>query len=256
VQTDADGRFVFDGLNEGTVNVVVVGDGENKDWTYHAAKDVNLTPGATSEVTLELIRGVEVEGTVVAQGTGAPLEGAQVGVHGPVRPRTSAMTVGARTDARGRYRFRLPSGETYFYVSGPPDGFTRLSGDGSSRTVTIPDGAPSYEVPPIELAAAVTVRARVLDATGTPIAGATVVGISEGSVFRLLGVGETLTDARGEFRLPLELYNTVAIGKPARLRIRLRDGAEHEAAAVPTEVGTVTIKLPVAGESPKSHRKK
>ncbi len=45
---------------------------------------------------------------------------------------------------------------------------------------------------------------------------------------------ETVTDARGEFRLPPSLYNTVAIGKPARLLIRLRGGAEHELAAVPT----------------------
>ncbi len=248
VQTDADGRFTFDGLDEGTINVVVHGDGENKDWTYRAAKDVNLTLGATSEVTLELIRGVEIAGTVVAQGTGAPVEGAQVGVYGPFRPRTSAMTLRAMTDARGRYRYRLPSGETYFYVMGPPHGFTRLSGEGSSRTVTIPDEAPSYEVPPIEVAAAVTVlRGRVLNATGTPIAGAMVVGISEGGFWRPLGVGRTPTDAHGEFRLPPELY-TVAVGKPARLLFRLRGGAEYETAAVPTKDGAVTVKLPVAGE--------
>ena len=202
-----------------------------------------MTPGATSEVTLELIRGVEVEGTVVAQGTGAPVEGAQVGVYGPFRPRTGAMTTGATTDARGRYRYRLPSGETYFYVMGPPTGFTRLSGEGSSRTVTIPDGASSYEVPPIELAAAVTVRGQVLDAAGTPIAGATVVGICEGGFCRPFPGAETVTDARGEFRLPPGLNNTVAIGKPARLLIRLRDGAEHEATAVPAEDGAVTVKL-------------
>jgi len=248
VQTDADGRFILDGLYEGTINVVVVGDGENKDWTYRAAQDVILTPGVTSEVTLELIRGVEVAGTVVAQGTGEPVEGVHVGVYGPVRPRTSAMTVTARTDARGRYRYRLPSGETYFYVSGPPHGFTRLSGDGSSRTVTIPDGAPSYEVPPIEVTAAVTVRGgRVLNATGTPVVGAMVVGISEGGICRPSGVGKTLTDAHGEFRLPPGLYNAIAVGKPARLLVRLRGGAEYEV-DVPIKDGAVTVKLPVAGE--------
>ncbi len=242
VMTDADGRFAFDGLSAGTINVIVTGDGENKDWTYRAAKDVNLVPGATSEVTLELIRGVDVEGTVVAQGTGAPLAGAQVGVQGPYRPRTSAMIRTVTTDAHGRYRFRLPAGETYFYVSGLPGGYTRLSGEGSSRTVTIPDGAASLEVPPIELAAAVTVRGRVLDASGAPIAGATVVGICEGGVCRPFG-GETVTDHRGEFRLPPGLYNTVAIGKTARLLVRLPSGAEHEVAAVPAEGGAVTIKL-------------
>jgi protocatechuate 3,4-dioxygenase beta subunit len=251
VRTDADGRFVFDGLNEGTINVFVQGDGENKDWTYRAAQDVGLKPGKTSEVTIELIRGVHVEGTVVAQGTDKPVEGAQLGVYGPFRPRTSAMTTGATTDARGRYHYRLPSGQTYLYVMGPPNGFTRLSGEGSSRTVTIPDGASRYEVPPIELAAAVTVRGKVLDGTGAPIAGATVVGLCEGGVCRPFPGEDTVTDARGEFRLPPGMNNVVAVGQPARLLIRLLDGVEHEAAAVPTNDGAVTIKLPVAGEAAK-----
>ncbi len=249
VRTDDDGRFTFDGLSEGTVNVFVQGDGENKTWTYRAAKDVTLTPGATAEVTLDLIRGVEVEGTVVARGTGTPVEGADVGVYGPFRPRTSAMTTGAKTDARGRYRYRLPSGETYFYAMGPPKGFTRLPNDGSSRTVTIPDGVPSYEVPPIEIAPAVTVRGRVLDASGTPIAGATVVGMCQGSVCRPFPGAETITDSHGEFRLPPALDNTVAIGAAARLLVRLRGGAEHEAAVLPTRDGAVVVKLPIAGET-------
>ncbi len=118
--TDAEGRFTFDGLNEGNVNVFAHGAGENKDWTYRAAQDVGLVPGETTPVTLQLIRGVEVEGAVIVQGTGAPVAGAQVGVHGPFRPRTGAMTTGVMTDARGHYRFRLPDGETYFYVMGPP----------------------------------------------------------------------------------------------------------------------------------------
>ena len=42
--------------------------GENHDWTYRAAEDVKLTPGVTTEVAIELIRGVEVEGSVVLEG--------------------------------------------------------------------------------------------------------------------------------------------------------------------------------------------
>jgi protocatechuate 3,4-dioxygenase beta subunit len=60
---------------------------------------------------------------------------------------------------------------------------------------------------------------------------------------------ETVTDTRGEFRLPPGLNNTVAVGKAARLLVRLRGGPEHEAAAVPTEDGAVTLKLPVAGQA-------
>jgi beta-lactamase regulating signal transducer with metallopeptidase domain/protocatechuate 3,4-dioxygenase beta subunit len=252
VKTDAEGRFAFEGLGEGTINVFVQGDGGKEDWTYRAANDIPLTAGKTSEVAIELIRGVQVEGTVVAQGTGEPIAGAQVSVFGPSRPLTGALMAGATTDDRGRYHYRLPPGETSFYVTGPLGRYTRLSGEGSSRTETISDRALRYEVPPIELAAAVTVRGRVLDATGKPIAGAKVVGTCEGGLCRPFGGADTITDARGEFRLLPGLNNTVAIGKPARLLIRLRDGTEHEAAAVPAADGAVTIKLPVTEAAPSS----
>ncbi len=113
--------------------------------------------------------------------------------------------------------------------------------------MTIPDGVPTYEVPPLDLVPAVTVRGRVVDSTGSPIAGATVVGTCEGGVCRPIPGTETATDALGEFRLPPSLYNTVPVGQAARLLIRLRNGAEHEAAAVPAADGSVTVKLPVGG---------
>ena len=167
---------------------------------------------------------------------------------GPAWPRIGSTRGSATTDARGRYHFRLPPGEAYFHVMGPPKGFTGQAGGGSARTVTIPETAFSYEVPPIAIVPAVTVRGRVIDATGTPIAGATVVGTCEGGVCRPFGGNETVTDARGEFRLPPSLNNTVAVGRPARLLIRLRGGAEHEVATVPANDGTALVRLPVAGE--------
>ncbi|MDR3619077.1 MAG: carboxypeptidase regulatory-like domain-containing protein [Paludisphaera borealis] len=250
VPVDRDGRFVFDGLEEGTINIFAIGKGENEAWTYRAAKDVELVPGKTSEVVIELIRGVEVEGTVIAQGTGAPVEKAMIGSYGPYRPRTGAATRSDTTDARGRYQFRLPSGETYFYVMGPPSGFTRLPNEGSSRTVTIPEGVAKFEVPPIEVTAAVTVRGQVVDAANAPVVGANVVGMCEGGLCRPFGGPETLTDAKGEFRLPEGLNNVVAIGKPARLLIRFKDGTEFEAAALPAKDGSVVVQVPVAEKSP------
>ncbi len=52
-----------------------------------------------------------------------------------------------------------------------------------------------------------------------------------------------VTDPEGQFHLPSGLYNTIPIGQIARLLIRLRDGTEHEAAAVPAADGSVAIKL-------------
>lgn len=252
ILTDAAGPFHLRGPGRGTVNIFAHGVGENREGTYRAAKDVRLTAGATAEVAIELIRGVEVEGSVVEHGTGKPVEGAQVGVYGPSRPRTTAMTTMVATDARGRYRYRLPAGETYFYIARPPSGFMYQPGAGfGDRTVTIPDGDAKYEIPPFEVAAAITVRGRVVDAVGSPIAGATVVGVCEGGTCRPFGGTEAVTDARGEFRLPPTLNNIVPVGKAARLLVRLRGGAEHEAAAVPGPDGAVTLRLPVAVDPPK-----
>ena len=163
-----------------------------------------------------MIRGVDVEGKVVVRGGGSPVVGAGVGVYGPYRPRTSAMTQQAKTDEQGHYHFRLPPGETYLYVMAPPAEFTTLPNEGSSVTVTIPKDATRYELPPIEIAAAVTVRGRVVDAANAPVAGAKIVGICEGTSCRPLPGNETITDARGEFHLPEGGFNTVAKGKTRR----------------------------------------
>jgi uncharacterized GH25 family protein len=241
VLTDTQGRFSFEGLNDGSVNVFVHGEGESKDWTYAAAKDVILTAGATSQVTIELIRGVVVQGTIVAKETGTPLEGAVIAARGPFRPRTGAATEMTKTDAQGRYRFRLPPGETDFVVPGP------LSGQDSKLTVTIPSGPSNYEVPAIKVRTDPTVVAQVLDTNDMPVVGATVVGAFENGILRPFGGAGEVTDARGEFVLPPDVYKIAASGGRTRLLIRLRDGAEHEAAITLGADRAITIKLPVGG---------
>jgi hypothetical protein len=87
-------------------------------------------------------------------------------------------------------------------------------------------------------------RGHVLDSAGKPVEGARVVGMCENGLCRPFPGRETVTDAKGEFRLMPGRDNTVAIGKTARLLIRLRDGAEREATAVPEADGVVTVTLP------------
>lgn len=250
VQTDASGHFGFESLAVGTINVFVHGDGENDTWTYRAGQDVALAAGKTSEVVIELIRGVEVEGSVVAQGTRTPVENARVGVYGPFRPRSGPMTTGAVTDESGHFRYRLPAGETYFYMMNPPSGYTTLPNGGSTRTVTIPEDAARFEVPPITLAGALSVHGRVLDAGGVPVVGATVVGICQGGRCTPLPGSQAHTFGDGSFWLPTGWNNTVAAGQVAHLLIRLRDGTEHEAAALPAADGTVNVKLALLQRRP------
>jgi hypothetical protein len=147
-RTDADGRFILTGLDETTVNIFLVDHPAAGGWTYRAIQDAELTPGQTKDVEIELIRGVLAEGTVIDQ-AGRPVADAHVGLYGPMRPRSGAAIIGDRTDRDGRYRFRVPPGETYFYVSGPPEGYTWLPQEGSSQLVEIPDDVTTFRVPPI-----------------------------------------------------------------------------------------------------------
>jgi hypothetical protein len=150
--TDPEGRFSFESMEEGMVNVFVRGQGEDQDWTYRIARDVALKRGRTTSVDIELIRGVEVEGKVVAQGTGRPLQGTEVTYDGPSRPLDGQSPFPVTTDAQGRYHFRLPPGETRFSVLVHQPGERRYYDEKSAQTVTIPAEAARFEVPPIVLA--------------------------------------------------------------------------------------------------------
>ncbi len=149
-KTDAEGRFEFDGLAEGTANIFLKDHRNDGPWTYRAAADTKLRPAKTTEVTIELIRGVQVEGRVVDAMTGNPVAEVGVGVYGPMRPRSGAAIVSAKTDNDGRYRFRLPPGQTYFYICGPvPAEYgTRTNG---GCTVDLPSDVRDFSIPAIEI---------------------------------------------------------------------------------------------------------
>jgi hypothetical protein len=147
-RTDAEGRFVLIGLDATTVNIFLVDHPPAGEWTYRAVQDLELTPGMTKDVEIELIRGVLAEGTVVDQ-AGRSIAGAKVGLQGPSQPRSGAAVIIAATDADGRYRFRLPPGDTDFYIFDLPQGYSRLPSDGSSQHVEVPGGAATFRVPPI-----------------------------------------------------------------------------------------------------------
>jgi hypothetical protein len=79
-------------------------------WTPKIAPTINVQPGSTTHVQLELIEGVVVEGKVVASDTGKPIHDAAVGGHSPARPEEGIAIFRIKTDTEGRYRLRLPPG--------------------------------------------------------------------------------------------------------------------------------------------------
>jgi hypothetical protein len=250
ITTGTDGRFVIDGMYDGTVNIFVYGKGEGKTWTYAAAKDVALKSGETADVTIELIRGVEVEGTVVDKATGKPVEGAEMGVYGPFRPHTSGMTRGSKTGADGRYHYLLPPGETLLYVMGPPAGYLPLPGHVSDQTVTIPEDAVRFTVPPLEVVPAVVLKGRVINLNAQPMPSVTIIDAWHGGMRQVNKDSrkdplKVVTNAKGEFQLPASYNTTVQVGESAQVRVRLADGTEHELTAFPIENGSFRVVVPV-----------
>ena len=116
MRTDSEGRFEMRGLPEGGGNLFPMDHPSDGPWAYRAIDNLALHPGKTSEVTIELIEGVLVEGKVAEATTGKPIVGVGVGMYGPARPRSGAAILSATTNDQGKYQFRLPAGETYFYI--------------------------------------------------------------------------------------------------------------------------------------------
>jgi hypothetical protein len=148
--TDAEGRFEFTGLAEGTANIFLMDHPNDGPWTYRAVADTALLTGRTAEVAIELIRGVQVEGKVFDARNGNPVAGVGVGVYGPMRPRSGAAIISAKTDNNGRCRFRLPPGQTHFYICGPVPPEYGQQPDGG-HAVEIPVGAREFTVPAIKI---------------------------------------------------------------------------------------------------------
>ncbi len=198
-------------------------------------------------LVLRLGRGASVVGTIVARGTGVPLEGARVrtyaidetvpaaddGVHGR-RP--------ARSDARGR-----------FEIGGVPAGRTRLLVETPDGEV-VDDGP--FDVPRsgvverrIEVRAPGVLTGTVEDEAGRPVAGATVVIAEIGERGETSRDRRTTTNESGRFRvegIPGGRYVVVRTESAGAVHatllaagIRLEDGGERDVTLRPRGRGRI-----------------
>jgi len=144
-RTDDEGRFEMRGLPEGGGNIFPMDHPSDGPWTYRAIDNLALHPGKTAEVTIELIEGCLVEGEVLDAVSGDPIAGVSVGMYGPARPRSGAAIITAKTDDKGRYRFRLPPGQTQLYISSPGQW------PPPAQHVVVPDHAKILAVPTLQV---------------------------------------------------------------------------------------------------------
>jgi hypothetical protein len=242
--TDAEGRFMIGGLGAGRANILVADVPADGLWTFRAASDVTLVAGATAQATIEVVPGVVVSGSV-ASTDGKPIGGVSIAAYGARNPRTGSQPVTTVSDAAGFYRFRMPPGVCFVTLSGRVPGYTTPGGGESNRSLVIPDGQKAFSVPPFVMARGVNLVGRIVDATGTPLPGAKLIGVCNQTYCSPLNQSSATADAEGAFSL-----DTQADGQPIPLneavtfQVRLADGQEFDASLVPTGAREVTIKLP------------
>ncbi len=171
VTTDADGRFVVPEIAVGPLRISMEPDITSPWYFDNRSEGADETQpvieaGRTTEVVLPMKRAVRVHGLVREKGTGRPIAGA--GIILGFREGNAVMT-----DERGRFAGYAPPGQgRRLTVATVPVGYASLM-YGLPDT-TIPEGAAEFELPPIELSRAGSVRGVVEDEQGRPVAGAEV----------------------------------------------------------------------------------
>jgi PPIC-type PPIASE domain len=83
-----------------------------------------------------------------------------------------------QTDNEGRIRLRVRPGETYRARCVPGDGY--LDWSANNRAFHIPAGVDRFELPPIELTRACAIKGRLVDASGKPFFGVSILGAWSG----------------------------------------------------------------------------
>jgi 5-hydroxyisourate hydrolase-like protein (transthyretin family)/protocatechuate 3,4-dioxygenase beta subunit len=237
--TDADGRFTFDGLPQGTyanldfwhpdysvdeVTVDTAAAAENSGVMKTYLKAFEIPPvKPTFTHALEPAR--PVEGRVTDKQTGQPLAGFLIQMT-PMR-RHGGTTFHARTDAQGRYRVSVHSAETYRTAVYPPGDSVYLAARDRSRNW--PAGAKFLEKD-FALVKGRIIRGRVIDAdTNRPIAVAAVGyqprGNNPNNREEYDFSNTVLTDSEGRFRInTLPGQGIVAVQTPDETYARVPGG--------------------------------
>ena len=120
-QTDAEGKFVIDGLNAGAYNVSADSP-EDAAYVVPTQQNVLAKVGQTNAVpTLQAVAGLIVKGIVRDAATRTPLAGAQIaGIFGPDGG-GSTRNQGQLTGADGRFSVRVLPGQNTFQFYQTPE---------------------------------------------------------------------------------------------------------------------------------------
>ncbi|WP_395737915.1 carboxypeptidase regulatory-like domain-containing protein [Prosthecobacter sp.] len=180
IETDADGRYVIPRLWT-TLDPFIVCSAEG--YNREALREVKLLPNKTKQLSFKLTQpGHKVTGIVV-DGSGHPIEGAEIRFQGDNQP---GLYNNTKTDAKGAFQIGpLIAGQLYISATQITPDFSREI----DQFITVPSNEVRLVLPDAEG----TVSGTVLDHTGKPVADA---DITADLLSR-----KTHTDAQGRFQL-------------------------------------------------------
>ena len=115
--SDDNGRYNLTSMAPGSWNILFSGIPGRPDRTAVAAEGVEVKAGETTAADFRVAPGRLLCGEVIDAAKNTPLAGVSVGYYGAARPRSGAACLMVKTDAKGRFEFHVPPGESYVYVA-------------------------------------------------------------------------------------------------------------------------------------------
>ncbi len=191
--TDEHGNFVVPNIVAGSIDVGA-GMRPGSAVAPRPPKPFVLRPGKTAHVEIPLERLITVRGSVETEDSHVPVAGATVTVGFGI----GMQGAPAITDANGRFEGRvLPGAVNLPVIMALPEATGadyEQAGEPWDNKVNVPPGDLPFEMPPVVLVRRITLKGKVIDHSGQPLAKATVCGDVGNRRY-----GFCDTDANGEF---------------------------------------------------------
>jgi beta-lactamase regulating signal transducer with metallopeptidase domain/protocatechuate 3,4-dioxygenase beta subunit len=166
---DSDGRFVVPALREGPLLIQVVTSG-NAPWWPAAPRDLVVNAGQTTQLEIPVVPAALIQGRVVDRSTRAPVADVSAYLH------LDASEYWRTSNVQGEFQLFAPPGAsgTIRYTPQPPY-FDPSVDSNDGHRLTAPESGGSLRLPEVELERGALLTAQVVDSTGKPAAGVTVV---------------------------------------------------------------------------------
>jgi beta-lactamase regulating signal transducer with metallopeptidase domain/uncharacterized GH25 family protein len=196
LEIDENGGFVVPEFAEGPIQIMISTDNDLPLRPQIPAK-LEVYVGETTKVDIPFDKTIRVQGRVLTKDGAEPVAGAQVSV----QYGTSRQNEMVSTDRDGRFAINVLAGDVRQSVFMRPDKFSHFTEEqtGWQNPVHVPEGAATFDLPPIELVETFERTGKLVDRNSQPIAGARITAVNNNRVYTL---AETKPDGTFSLWLP------------------------------------------------------